>query len=410
MNQTAILVDRLLDGHGAAPLERAIVILEGSKIVQIAQQQHLPVPDGATVVRGQTLMPGMIDAHVHLAYSGAIEARAFRAEASEMSYPRLALRAARYAKETLSWGITAVRDLNAPGGVVIDLRDAIDAGDVQGPRIRACGLGLSVTGGHMDKGGWGDHVALRDMTAPCDSPLEFRRGVRQQVKRGADCIKINVCGGTFRDWNAPYKQEMTDPEISAAIDEAHRLERKVAAHTSGGPSVTVAVRSGLDSVEHGRWLDLECVEAMAQHGCYYVPTLRVQENHFEHPWEAQNAGPNSIKWLELGREAMWTSLSLAKQAGVKIVTGTDAGFMLPHGVSNHHELELLVRGGLSVLEAITAATKTAAELLEYTDIGTVEVGKTADLVLVNGNPLEDVRVLQHKENLRVFQNGLEVSA
>jgi imidazolonepropionase-like amidohydrolase len=409
VNLTFFTATRLVVGDGSV-LENAVLEVQGERIERVGRASDFPSLEDQAVVHTETLLPGMIDAHVHLAYSGAIEARAFRAEASELSYPKLALRAARYARETLEWGVTAVRDLNAPGGAIIDLRDAINAGYVPGPRVRACGLGLSVTGGHMDKGGWGDHVHLEAMTYPCDGEDEWRAGVRAQVKRGADVIKINLCGGSFRDWAHPYKQEMSDAEITAAIDEAHRLERRVAAHTSGGPSVTTAVRAGLDSVEHGRWLDEECVEAMAEHGCFYVPTLRVQENHFEYPWAAQGAGPNSIRWLELGREAMWESLTRARAAGVKIVSGTDAGFMLPHGVSNHHELELLVRGGLTTLEAITAATKTAAELLELPDIGTLEAGKLADLVLVDGNPLENINVLQNKNNLRVYKGGLEVSA
>ena len=409
MTETFFAVQRLIVGDGSV-LEDAVLQVQGNRIARVGRAADFTLPDGATVIRDETLLPGMIDAHVHLAYSGAIEARAFRAEASELSYPKLALRAARYASDTLEWGVTAVRDLNAPGGVIIDLRDGINAGYVPGPRVRACGLGLSVTGGHMDKGGWGDHVALEGMTYPCDGATEWRAGVRAQVKRGADVVKINLCGGSFRDWDHPYKQEMDDAEIAAAIDEAHRLERKIAAHTSGGSSVTTAVRAGLNSVEHGRWLDNECIDAMAEHGCFYVPTLRVQENHFEHPWSVQGANANSIKWLELGREAMWDSLTRARKAGVKIVSGTDAGFMLPHGLSNHHELELLVRGGLTPLEAIMAATKTAAELLEFSEIGTLEVGKFADLVLVSGDPTQDITVLQHQQNLRVFKDGLEVSA
>ena len=239
----AFLARRLIDGHGAAPLEQAVLLEERGQIVQIGSRAEVAIPEAATVHEVETLLPGLIDAHVHLAYSGAIEARAFRAEASEMSYPKLALRAAGYARETLEWGVTAVRDLNAPGGVIIDLRDAINAGYVPGPRVSACGLGLSVTGGHMDKGGWGDHVQLTDMNLACDGALEWRAAVRAQVKRGADVIKINLCGGSYQNWERPYKQEMDDSEIVAAIDEAHRLERRVAAHTSGGPAVTKAVKS-----------------------------------------------------------------------------------------------------------------------------------------------------------------------
>lgn len=403
------LVERLIDGHGGAPLEKAFLKVEGSRITALGPQAQMgEIPAGFSVFEGQTLMPGLIDTHVHLAYSGAIESKAFRTEATEMSYPLLALRAAQHAQQCLEWGITSVRDLNAPGGVIIELARAIQAGYVKGPRVQACGLGLSVTGGHMDKGGWGDHVHLQDMNLACDGPLEFRRGVRQQVKRGAGVIKINLCGGSFKDWSQPWKQEMTDVEVQAAIDEAHRLERRVAAHTSGGPSVTMAVKAGLDSVEHGRWLDQECVEAMAQHGSYYVPTLLVQENHFEHSWEVQGVNAAGKKWLELGREGMWQSLTLARKAGVKISTGTDAGFMLPHGSVNARELELLVQGGLTPLEAITAATKHGAELMDMPDVGTLQVGHLADLLLVAANPLENIKALQQKANLRVFKDGQPV--
>ncbi len=410
MSETIFLVGKLLDGAGGVT-EQAFLRMEKGRITALGRQADLgEIPATTTVIRApqSTLIPGLIDSHVHLAYAGAIESRAFRAEASEMSYSLLALRAAKHARETLEWGYTAVRDLNAPGGVIIDLARAINAGYVSRTRVVACGLGLSVTGGHMDKGGWGDHVSFEAMTAPCDSPDQFRRGVREQVKRGATCIKINLCGGSFRDWSAPWKQEMTDPEIEAAINEAHRLERRVAAHTSGGPSVTTAVRMGLDSVEHGRWLDQECVEAMAEKGAYYVPTLLVQENHFEHSWESQGVGAMGRKWLELGREGMWESLTLARAAGVKFSTGTDAGFMLRHGSVNAREIELLVKGGFTPLEAITAATKHGAELLDLDDVGTLEAGKIADLVLVNGDVLGDVRILQKQENLQVFKDGVEV--
>ncbi len=410
MSQTVFLVGKLLDGAGGV-IEQGFLLVENNRIAALGRQADLgELPANATVIHAphSTLLPGLIDSHVHLAYSGAIESRAFRAEASEMSYPLLALRAAKHARETLEWGYTAVRDLNAPGGVIIDLARAIHSGYMVGPRVVACGLGLSITSGHMDKGGWGDHISLEGMTAPCDGPGQFRRGVREQVKRGATCIKINLCGGSFRDWSAPWKQEMTDAETEAAIDEAHRLEKKVAAHTSGGPSVTTAVRMGLDSVEHGRWLDQECVEAMAEKGAYYVPTLLVQENHFEHSWESQGVNEQGRRWLELGREAMWESLTLARAAGVKCSTGTDAGFMLPHGRVNAREIELFVRGGFTPLEAVTAATRHSAELLDLDEVGTLEAGKIADLLLVQGDVLADVCILQKQESLRVFKDGVEV--
>jgi len=407
----AFIVGQLIDGHGGKPLKQAVLLEDQGRILAVGSKGSIGIPDGAEVIEapGATLLPGLMDSHVHLAYSGSPNLGAFRSEASEMSYPLLALRAAKHARQTLEWGFTAVRDLNAPGGVIIDLAKAIDAGYVTGARVKACGLGLSVTGGHMDKGGWGDHVHFEAMTAPCDGPDEFRRGVREQVKRGADFIKINLCVGSVRDLNQPYRQEMTDEEIFAAIDEAHRLERKVAAHTSGGPAITTAVRMGLDTVEHGHWVDEATAELMAEKGAYYIPTLLVNECNFDFSPQELGVSKASWAWLVRSREDKWRSLEIVRKAGVKIGCGTDAGFMLPHGEMNARELELLVKGGLSELEAITAASKTNAELMELPDCGTLETGKVADLLLVSGDPLSDIRVLQHQEKLRVFKDGLEVT-
>lgn len=390
----------------------ATVLVDDDRIVAVGPRRDVHVPTGTDVIEapGCTLMPGMVDAHVHLAYSGIPDKRAFRAEGADMSYPRMALRAARHARRTLQAGFTSVRDLNAPGGTVIDLRDAIQAGEVAGPRIRACGLGLSPTGGHMDQPGFGDHVRLEGMTLPCDGADAFRAGVRKQVKRGADLIKLNVCVSSVRDPSRPYRQEMTDDEIRAACDEAHMLERPVTAHTSGGPAIATAVRLGLDCVEHGHWIDEETADLMAEHGATLVPTLLVNERNFEFGREALGASKASWQWLELAREAKWESLRRVKEAGARIVVGTDAGFMLPHGELNAREIELLVHGGLSPREALIAATKAGADLLGLDDVGTIEEGKIADMLLVKGDPLDDVTVLQDAARLRVFQGGVEVRA
>jgi imidazolonepropionase-like amidohydrolase len=404
--------ERLVIGDGTPARHGMAVVVEGSAVTWIgtvAELGHLPDTAVTIDAPDSTLMPGMIDAHVHLAYDGSPRPVESKLATLSRSYPALALEAAHHALETLRSGFTAVRDLNAPGGVVLALRDAIARGHVPGPRIVACGQGLSVTSGHMDKGGWADHVALRDVNAPCDGADGFRRGVREQVKRGADCIKINLCGGSSRDLSAPYKQEMTDEEVVAAIDEAHRLERHVAAHTSGGPSVTMAVRAGLDSVEHGHWIDEETADLMAERGTFYVPTLLVNEMNFEIGREALGGSDDSWAWLERCREDKWGSLERVHRAGAPIVVGTDAGFMVPHGRTSARELELLVQGGLTPLEAITAATSTAARLLGI-EAGSVRVGATADLVLVPGDPTRDIRALQATQALRVWRDGREVRA
>ena len=355
-----------------------------------------------------TLMPGLIDVHVHLAYSGIPHKTAFRAEAANLSYTDLALRAAGYARHTLLAGYTSVRDMHAPGAINIALRDAIDAGHVIGPRVRACGLGLSVTGGHMDQPGWGQQVHLDDMTCPCDGPEGFVRGVREQVKRGADFIKINACVSSTRDPEHPYRQEMSDGELKAACDEAESWERDVGAHTSGGPGLTAAVRAGIRTVEHGHWLDREAVDLMAERGTFYVPTLLVNERNFDFSAEEMGASAGSWRWLELARTAKWPSLALAHDAGVKVATGSDAGFMLPHGEMNAREIELLVEGGFSPLEALTAATATGAELLRL-DAGEIAAGRLADLVVVDGDPTIDVGILQDRHRLRVFKGGIEAT-
>jgi imidazolonepropionase-like amidohydrolase len=229
--------------------------------------------------------------------------------------------------------------------------------------------------------------------------------VREQVKRGADFIKLNVCVSSVADPQRPYRQEMTDQEIEAACDEAHRLERSVAAHTSGGPAITTAVRLGLNTVEHGHWLDQETADLMAERGAYYVPTLLVNERNFEFGKEEMGASDASWRWLQLSREAKWESLAIARSAGVKIAVGTDAGFMLPHGEMNAREIELLVRGGLTPLEAITAATRTGAELLGLDQAGVLKTGSRADLLLVRGDPSVDITFLQDPSRLRVFKGG-----
>ncbi len=405
----AFLVGRVVDGTGAPPRQDCAVVTEGDRIVTVGAQAEVAIPPGAEVISAPqaTLIPGLIDLHVHLAYSGAAQRDRFRTDVVSLSYAQMALRAAGYAAATLRAGFTTLRDVHAPGGAIIDLGRAIRARQIAGPTIHACGVGLSVTGGHMDQPGWGDHVQLDGVTCACDGPRAFRRGVRQQVKRGADLIKINACVSSLLDPNHPYRQEMTDEELSAACDEAHVLERHVAAHTSGGPGLTAAVRAGVDTIEHGHWLDRETADLMAERGTILVPTLLVNERNFDFPREELGGSKEQWRWLEQSRDAKWLSLEIARQAGVKIGCGTDAGYMIPHGEMNARELELLVQGGLSEVEAIRSATRIGAERLGI-NAGEIAAGRTADLVLVDGDPVADIKVLQQQHLLRVFKAGTEV--
>lgn len=403
-------VDRLIDGTGAAVMEKAAILIDGDRIAAIERQADLNAPEGAEVIDAPntTALPGLIDVHVHLSYSGTVDARAFRAEHAEMNYPLVALRAAAYARDTLRHGYTAVRDMHAPGGTIIDLRDAIAAGYVEGPRVIACGMGLTVTGGHMDQPGFADHATFRDMTFPCDGPTAFRQGVRRQLKRGADFIKLNPCVSFRKDPDVkPYRFEMTVDEIRAACDEAHEQGVMVAAHTSGGPPLRAAIEAGCDTVEHAHWIDDETLDLMVERGTFLVPTLLVNKASSALAAANPKEPEGSRRWAELSLEAMWERLDRARRAGVRIATGSDAGFLLEHGTCNVGEIELLVEGGFSVTEAISAATAVGADLMQI-NAGRLQKGKLADIVLVRGDPLADLSVLRRAENLSVFKGGRSV--
>lgn len=402
-----ITADRLVDGTGAAPLAHGAVLIEGERIVGVGRQADIGRPDGVRVVAapaGGTVMPGMADVHVHLAYSGSPHKRAFRAELGELNYAAVALRAARYAHDTLRMGFTALRDMHAPGGAIIDLAASIERGETVGPRIKACGRGLSVTGGHMDQPGWADHVGFRDLTLPCDGPTGFRLGARTEIKRGAHFIKINSSCSDGRRVGVWNRQEMTNEEIAAVCDEAHMWGMKVAAHTVGGDSLYNTIIHGADTVEHAHFTDERIIEAMVKRGTFYVPTLLVNERNFEFTPEEQGATPTSWRWLVASREAKWKTVPAARAAGVRICCGTDAGFMLPHGPMNWRELQLLVQGGLTPMEAIVAATATNHDLLEI-DAGRLLPGKLADVLIVDGDPTADITLLGQGNRLTVYKGG-----
>jgi imidazolonepropionase-like amidohydrolase len=406
-----IEVDRLIDGSGAAPLEYAAILIEGERILAAGRRADLGRPDGATRIEaapGSTAMPGLIDSHVHLASSGQSGIGAHRAERLELSYAGIALRAAHHARESLAHGFTALRDMHAPSGTIIDLRRAIEAGDVLGPRIKACGSGLTVTGGHMDPPGFAEHVQFRDLTTPCNGAIGFRRGVRRQAMAGADFIKLNTCVSAWKRPGIWWRQEMTDDEIRSACDEAHEQGLLVAAHTSGGPPLAASIANGVDSVEHAHFADDAIIDLMVRRGTFLVPTLLVNERNFElHP-DGDGIASGPWSWMQAAREAKWETLDRARRAGVRICSGTDAGFKIPHGPMNWRELALLVQGGLSPMQAIVAATATNAALLGI-EAGLLQPGRLADILLVAGNPLDDLRVLGDRAALSVILGGRPVT-
>jgi imidazolonepropionase-like amidohydrolase len=404
-----IRASQLIDGNGGAPLRGMAVVVEGERIIAVEPAEAMEIPPDAEVIDAsdQTLMPGMIDAHVHIELPGG-PAGTYAAEQASHVPGYLALKAHHHAMLALRAGFTALRSLHSPGYEDVALRDGINAGLVQGPRIRAAGRGLTVTDGHMDKAVFSPEAGPFGPTNVCDGPDDFRRGARAQLKRGVDLIKINAASYNLGEEDS--FQEMTYEEMAAACQVAHWAGKKVAAHAHGGPGITDAIRAGLDSVEHGVWLSDEQADLMAEQGVFYVPTLRAHTSGMELGREGIGYSDLVWEWLLRVCDARWPSLERARRAGVKIVCGTDAGFWSYHGQSGA-ELEELVRGGLTPMEAIVAATRTAAECLDLDrDTGTVAHGKYADLVIVDGDPLADIRILQDPARIaQVFIGGEKVA-
>ena len=399
-----IVADQVFDGEHV--IEGGAVLVEGDRIAAVGRQADLGQPEGARVHSAPTLLPGLIDAHVHLAFSGVTGRAAMLAEAMDQSYPEVALRAAERARDSLCNGITALRDMAGPGGAMIDLARAVDQGDLVGPRIVSCGRGLTVTGGHMDAP-LPDHVTMVDARAPCDGADGFRKGVRTEARRGAGFIKINACVSLHARPGTWWRPEMTPDEIAATCDEAHAQGLIVAAHASGGPPLTATVAAGVDCVEHAHWIDDECIELMVARGTFLVPTLLVNERTFEVPLAEQGLA-RIPPWSEAAREAKWVSLAKARQAGLRVGAGTDAGFMLPHATMFWREVALLAEGGYAAAEALTAATAVNADIMGI-EAGRLAPGRLADLVMVDGDPLTDLSLLGDATLMTVWKGGAEVA-
>lgn len=393
----AIKAGRVLDVRTGQMIPNAFILIEGERITAVGA--NLSVPAGAEVIdlKNMTVLPGLIDSHTHLTFSPANAASSI-----SQSVPRQALTGAKNARITLMAGFTTVRNVGAGGYSDIALRDAINAGDVPGPRIVASGPSLGITGGHCDDNflPWEFH---HKSDGVADGVENVMAKTREVIKYGANVIKFCSTGGVLSLGDDPKHAEFTLEEMKTIVAEAHRLGRKVAAHAHGGEGLKQAVLAGVDSIEHGTYIDDEGIRLMKEKGTYLVPTIYLTDWFLEN-YPSLGLPPQIVAKAKEVMPAMKKNLTHAIQQGVPVAFGTDAA-VYPHGL-NAREFAVLVRMGLTPIQAIQTATVNASKLLDRADsIGAVEVGKFADLIAVEGDPTKDVTEL---ERIKFVMKGGQV--
>ncbi|MFM8480507.1 MAG: amidohydrolase family protein [Gammaproteobacteria bacterium] len=392
---TLIHAGRVIDGVSDQVMTERTVVVDQGRITSIEAGYRKPAA-GDTVIdlRKSTLMPGLMDMHVHLTseYSRTSELDRFKKDG-----PDVALDGALYAERTLQAGFTTVRDLGDSFRASIALRNAINAGKVAGPRIFAAGKSIASTGGHADPtNGWADFLGGGDV-GPVDGVVngaeQGAQAVRQRYKEGSDLIKITATGGVLSIAKSGLNPQFTEDEIRTIVTTARDYGFKVAAHAHGAEGMKRAVRAGVDSIEHGTFMDDETIALMKERGTYYVPTITAGRWVFDRSKE-DGFFPTLVrpKAAAIGPQIQGT-FAKAYKAGVKIVFGTDTG-VSAHG-DNGREFVLMVEAGMPPMETIKSATSVAAKFLEIDDrLGSVQTGKIADLVAVPGDPLADISAMR----------------
>lgn len=395
---------KVLAVPGEAPLGQTTIVITDGRIVSLASGYQTPKDKAVRVIdlKDSYVLPGLIDSHVHLTSdTGGI---ASQLEDVTLSPAAQGFNAWENGMKTLNAGFTTVRNLGDGDGAVLALRDAINDGQVTGPRIFDAGNSISGTSGHMD-GSLGYRDELREYFDAagntCNGAEDCRRAVRLQIARGADVIKFASTGGVNSRIGAGLGAQMFSDEARAIVETAKLFGKKVSAHAHGADGIRLALEAGVDSIEHGTILDPETIDAFVASDTYYVPTLSTVNGYIERLQANPDAyEPDVRAKIEWRIGITGKSLETLYAQGVRIAFGTDAG-VSKHG-RNADEFELMVKFGMSPVEAIKAATVNAADLLGLTaEIGTLEPGKSADLIAVKGDPLKDVKVLKQVDFVMV---------
>ena len=381
---------KLLEVKTGKTLADQAIVIDGDKIVSVGPmvQVQRSTSDRLIDLPNATVLPGLTDAHTHL--TG--DPRNIGYQSLGISIPRATLTGARNARLTLEAGFTTVRNVGAEGYSDVALRDAINAGDIPGPRMLVSGPALGITGGHCD-----EDLLPFEYHATAEGVADGVEGVqhkaREVIKYGADLIKICATGGVLSKGDNPQASQYTLEEMKAIVADAHRLGRKVAAHAHGAQGILWASQAGVDSIEHGSYIDDAAIAEMKKNGTYLVPTLYLGDWFIEHA--AENHVPDFLLVkAKAVMPAARKNVAHAFASGVKVAFGTDAA-VYPHGL-NAREFAVMVKLGLTPLQAIQAATVNAADLLGWSDkIGGIDPGKWADIIAVDGDPLQDVTTLEH---------------
>lgn len=396
---------QIIDGRGGEPIRNGVVVVTDDKIMAVGSLASITIPAGSRMIDlgDATIMPGFIDSHTHII--GRIVGDPGRDDADVRDPESFgAILGVENAKRTLMAGFTTIRNVGAGNFDDVALRKAINEGWIVGPRMVTAGHSFGITGGHCDENGFKAGLADHDFrNGVADGVEEARKAVRYQVKYGADVIKICATGGVLSEGDAVGATQYTYEEMKAVVDEAHKLERKVAAHAHGAEGIKIAVRAGVSSIEHGSFMDTEAAKMMADKGTFLVPTLMAGEGVERLAKNGVLKGLRGEKALAAAA-AMRNGIKIAAANKVQIALGTDAG-VIPHG-TNAHEFTLMVEwGGLTPMQSIVAGTMNAAKLLGLDkSIGSLESGKSADIVAVSGDPLKDIKKMEGA--VFVMKNGM----